>query len=144
MQRTLAFMQSQPEFEKTCKIIRVLGIDSGQPALPRSLIRVFDVGMKKWATTWQNQQTDVCPAKTQICLGIRPVWSESLLSAWRKLEAWVLSYPLSTQQRLDQTGRMRRLFWVFAGAQSFCCWFCVEVAQILDWSDCVAVQADLS
>ena len=27
----------------------------------------------------------VCPAKTQISLGIRPVWSESLLSAWRKL-----------------------------------------------------------
>ena len=27
----------------------------------------------------------VHPAKTQISLGIRPVWSESLLSAWRKL-----------------------------------------------------------
>ena len=27
----------------------------------------------------------VRPAKTQISLGIRPVWSESSLSAWRKL-----------------------------------------------------------
>ena len=27
----------------------------------------------------------VRPAKTQISLGIRLVWSESLLSAWRKL-----------------------------------------------------------
>ena len=27
----------------------------------------------------------VCPPKTLISLGIRPVWSESLLSAWRKL-----------------------------------------------------------
>ena len=27
----------------------------------------------------------VRPAKTQISLGLRPVWSESLLSAWRKL-----------------------------------------------------------
>ena len=27
----------------------------------------------------------VCPAKTQISLGICPVWSESLLSTWRKL-----------------------------------------------------------
>ena len=27
----------------------------------------------------------VRPAKTQISLGIHPVWSESLLSAWRKL-----------------------------------------------------------
>ena len=27
----------------------------------------------------------VCPAKAQSSLGIRPVWSESSLSAWRKL-----------------------------------------------------------
>ena len=27
----------------------------------------------------------VCPAKTQISLGICPVWSEASLSAWRKL-----------------------------------------------------------
>ena len=31
-----------------------------------------------------NKMT-VHPAKTQISLGIRPVWSESSLSAWRKL-----------------------------------------------------------
>ena len=31
-------------------------------------------------TKWQ-----VRPAKTEISLGIRPVWSESSLSAWRKL-----------------------------------------------------------
>ena len=42
----------------------------------------------------------VRPAKTQISLGIRPVWSESLLSAWRKLGSFRLSYPLSAQQRL--------------------------------------------
>ena len=29
----------------------------------------------------------VRPAKTQISLGIRPVWSECSLSAWRKLES---------------------------------------------------------
>ena len=29
----------------------------------------------------------VRPAKTQIILGIRPVWSESSLSAWRKLRS---------------------------------------------------------
>ena len=27
----------------------------------------------------------ICPAKTQISLGIRPDWSESSLSAWRKV-----------------------------------------------------------
>ena len=40
----------------------------------------------------------VLPAKTQISLGIRPVWSESSLSTWRNLG--VLSYPLSAQRRL--------------------------------------------
>ena len=55
----------------------------------------------------------VPPAKTQISLGIRPVWSESLLSAWRNLG------PLTTQwahsEDSDHTGRMPRLIWVFAG-----------------------------
>ena len=40
-----------------------------------------------------NKMT-VCPAKTQISLGILPVWSKSSLSAW------VLIYPLSAQRRL--------------------------------------------
>ena len=39
----------------------------------------------------------VRPAKTQISLGIRPVWS---VFAVRMKKAWVLSYPLSAQQRL--------------------------------------------
>ena len=38
-----------------------------------------------WASAWQNQQNGMCSAKTQISLGIRPVWSDSSLSAWRKL-----------------------------------------------------------
>ena len=32
----------------------------------------------------------------------------------RKKKAWVFGYPLSAQRRLGQTGRMPRLFWVFA------------------------------
>ena len=32
---------------------------------------------------WQNQQNDVSPAKTQISLGIHPVWSESSLCTRR-------------------------------------------------------------
>ena len=51
-------------------------------------------------------------AKTQISLGIRPVWSESSLSAWRSIG------PLATQKAhsedSDQTGRMPRLIRVFA------------------------------
>ena len=52
----------------------------------------------------------VRPAKTQISLGIRPVWSESSLSAWRKL--WSLA---THKEDSDQTRRMPRLIWVFAG-----------------------------
>ena len=39
----------------------------------------------------------VCLGKTQISLGIRPVWS---VFAVRMMKPWVLSYPFSTQQRL--------------------------------------------
>ena len=55
------------------------------------------------------------PAKTQISLGIRPIWSESLnsLSAWRNLVS--LAPQKSHSESSDQTGRMPRLIWVFAG-----------------------------
>ena len=51
--------------------------------------------------------------KTQISLGIRPVWSESSLSAWRKLGSLATHWAHSEDS--DQTGRMPRLIWVFAG-----------------------------
>ena len=53
------------------------------------------------------------PAKTQISLGIRPVWSESSLCA-----QWVAKDPSflhANSEDSDQTGRMPRLIWVFAG-----------------------------
>ena len=37
----------------------------------------------------------VCPAKTQISLGMCPAWSESSLSAWRKLGSLVIHWVLS-------------------------------------------------
>ena len=55
----------------------------------------------------------VRPAKTQISLGIRPVWSESSLCA-----EWVAKDPSflhAHRQVSDQTGQMRRLIWTFAG-----------------------------
>ena len=55
----------------------------------------------------------VRPAKTQISLGIRPVWSESSLCA-----QWVAkdrSFLHADSEDSDQTGRMRWLIWVFAG-----------------------------
>ena len=52
-------------------------------------------------------------AKTQFSLGIRPVWSESSLSAWRKLGS--LATHWADSEDSDQIGRMPRLIWVFAG-----------------------------
>ena len=55
----------------------------------------------------------VRPAKTQISLGIRPVWSESSLYA-----QWVAKDPSflhADSEDSDQTGRTPRLNWVFAG-----------------------------
>ena len=55
----------------------------------------------------------VCLAKTQISLGIRPVWPESSLCA--QLVAKDPSFLHADSEDSDQTGRMPRLIWVFAG-----------------------------
>ena len=53
------------------------------------------------------------PAKTQISLGICPVWSESSLCAqWVAKDSRFLH---ADSKDSDQTGRMPRLIWVFAG-----------------------------
>ena len=54
--------------------------------------------------------------KTQISLGIRPVWSESSLSAWRKFGSLATHWAHSEDS--DQTGRMPKLIWVLAGRTS--------------------------
>ena len=54
-----------------------------------------------------------CAQRRQISLGIRPVWSESSLSAWRKLRSLATNWAHSKDS--DQSGRMPRLIWVFAG-----------------------------
>ena len=70
-------------------------------------------------TNWNELRYDktnkmsVRPAKTQISLGIRPVWSESSLCI-----QWVAKDPSFfhvDSEDSDQTGRMPRLIWVFAG-----------------------------
>ena len=75
----------------------------------------------------------VRPAKTQISLGIRQVWSESSLCA-----QWVAKDPRflhADSEDSDQTGRMPKLIWVFAGPH---CWLCHDVAHIISfWSFCI-------
>ena len=61
----------------------------------------------------KTNKVSVRPANTQISLGIRPVWSESSLSAWRNLGPLATHWAHSEDS--DQTWRMPRLIWVFAG-----------------------------
>ena len=61
----------------------------------------------------KTNKMNVRPAKTQISLGICPVLSESSLCA-----QWVVKDPRflhADSEDSDQTGRMPRLIWVFAG-----------------------------
>ena len=61
----------------------------------------------------KTNKMSVRPAKTQISLGIRPVWSESSLCAqWVDKDS---SFLHADSEDSDQTGRMPRLIWVFAG-----------------------------
>ena len=52
-------------------------------------------------------------AKTQISLGIRPVWLEFSLCAQRVAKGPRFLH--ADSENSDQTGRMPRLIWVFAG-----------------------------
>ena len=61
----------------------------------------------------KTNKMSVHQAKAQISLGIRPVRSESSLCA-----QWVAKDPKflhADSEDSDQTGRMPRLIWVFAG-----------------------------
>ena len=62
-----------------------------------------------WAMIWQNQQNGVAPSEDTD----HPVWSESSLC-----DQWVAKDPRflhADSKDSDQTGRMPRLIWVFAG-----------------------------
>ena len=65
----------------------------------------------------KTNKMSVRPAKTQISLGIRPVWSESSLSAWRKL--WSLATHWAHSEDPESS----------LGTHSFC-WFCHVVAHL--------------
>ena len=61
----------------------------------------------------KSSKMAVNPARTQISLGIRPVWSEFSLCA--RCVAKNPSFLHADSKDSDQTGRMPRLIWVFAG-----------------------------
>ena len=74
--------------------------------------------MSKFVTVYEprhykTNKMSVRPAKTQISLGICPVWSESSLCAQRVAKDPRFLHADSEDS--DRTGRMPRLIWVFAG-----------------------------
>ena len=76
-------------------------------------------------TNWNNKKNeqqgkkktnlllDLRPTKTQISLRIRAVWLESWLSVCRNFAS--LAIQNAHTEDSDQTARMRRLIWIFAG-----------------------------
>ena len=76
-------------------------------------VALFDSGPSLSRLVTKSTKWHVRSAKTQISLGIRPVWSEFLLCT-----QWVAKDPSflhAESEDSDQTGRMPRLIWVFAG-----------------------------
>ena len=66
------------------------------------------------------------PAKTQISLGIHPVWSESSLSAWRKVGSLATHWAHSEDwSHWADTQANQSLRW----AHRPYCWFCHEAAH---------------
>ena len=73
----------------------------------------------------KSTEWPLCPAKTQISLGLHLVWSESSLSAWRKLRSsathWAHCEDSDWTDAQADSSLLR--------AQRSFCWFCHEAAQ---------------
>ena len=93
---------------------------------------------------------NVRPAKTQISLGIRPVWSESsLCTQWAAKEPRFLH---EDSEDSDQTERMSRLIWVLArrtltllvlscrGSYLFACPFSANMAVQRDTNNVISAM----
>ena len=82
----------------------------------------------------KTKKMSLRPARTLISLGIHPVWSEFSVSAWRKLGSLATYWAHSVDS--DQTGRMPRLIWVFAGH--------TVIFLVLSWGGSIIVRVWLS
>ena len=73
-----------------------------------------------WATSWQNQQNDCAPSEDSDQPGHPPslISLRCALNGTLLCAQWVVKDPSflhADSQDSDQTGRMPRLIWVFAG-----------------------------
>ena len=73
------------------------------------------------------------PAKTQISLDIRPVWSESSLSAWRKLVSLATNWA-HNEDWSDWADAQADLS--LRWAHSHFCWFCHKAAHLITVLSC--------
>ena len=81
----------------------------------------FEPPHEKNPTKWH-----VRPTKTQVSLGIRPVWSESSLSTWRKLGSFATHWAHSEDSEI----------WVLAGR--------TLILLALSWSGSIYATAALA
>ena len=103
--------------EKQGWMIKLSSISQWMPTFPyKGQANILDSDqMPQNTAPWHDttNKMTVCTAKTQISLGIRPVWSESSLCT-----QWVAKDPSflnADSEDSDQTGWMPRLIWVFVG-----------------------------
>ena len=109
------FIFSQPFWSDHCANME---INKSPPNLPQCLSLEnwkFKYRLPVWSELRHDKTNKMSgrPAKTQISLGIHPVWSGSCLCA-----QWVAEGPRFLQadsEDFDQTGQMPRLIWVIVG-----------------------------
>ena len=88
-----------------------LAVNFGNVVQYNKVNRTMEVRCQMSRLMTKPTKWSVRPAKTQISLGIHPVWSVSSPCA-----QWVAKDPLhADSEDSDQTGLMIRLIWVFAG-----------------------------
>ena len=87
-------------------------------------------------STTKQTKWPVRPVKTQICLGIRPVWSESSLSAWRNFGSLVTHWVHSESLSLHWAHRSFCQFWC-AAAHMYVYWISNKqyLTPAWPWSD---------
>ena len=109
-----------------------LGVAPLCPRFPATLKPLSFIHTRSWEKSLEpphdkTNKMSVRPARTQISLGIRPVWSESPLSARRNTGSLATHWARSEDS--DQTGRMLILLVLSCRGSLYCASMNVNVAK---------------
>ena len=115
---------------------------SGQDCLIPSIYTHHGIESTRPKTHKKTTTIGLCFMASFIFNSIHPVWSESSLSAWRKLGS--LANHWAHSEDSDQTGQMPRLTWVSAGRTVILLvlsWrssliYCLQHKQVKIWGPC--------